>query len=260
MIPKIIHYCWFGGEKPADVKEYIDGWRKLCPDFEIIEWNEKNFDINAYDYSRDAYKEKKWAFVSDFVRFCVLDEHGGIYLDTDVELVKSLEPLCSEKCYVGYEAQGVGSAIIACEPHNEIIHAITETYKKSSFYLPDGSLNLLTSPDYINNEITPKGFEREDKLQRIPGLTVFPSEWFYPYNLKTFTIESTSNTVSIHHFAGSWLDEKAIIQLEIQKHFKWFPVRRLVIWFSVAVAELKTGGITGLLRAIKRRKNRDSVS
>lgn len=254
MIPKIIHYCWFGGEKPDDVAAYIAGWKRLCPDYKIIEWNEHNFDIQKYSYSREAYKEKKWAFVSDLVRFCVLEEYGGVYLDTDVELIKSLDLLEDESAYVGYEVHGVGSAIIACEPHNEIIHCIAETYKKSSFYTVDGKMNLLTSPDYINNEITPRGFVGENRLQKLNQITVFPSEWFYPYNLVSFEILTTQNTVAIHHFAGSWLDEKSRYQLKLQKRMKWFPQKRLAIWISVAIAELKFGGIPGLLKAIKKRK------
>lgn len=253
MIPKIIHYCWFGGEKPTDVLVYIDGWKKLCPDYEIVEWNEQNFDIMQYSFSRDAYKEKKWAFVSDFVRFVVLEKYGGVYLDTDVELIKNLDFLAEESAYVGFEVHGVAAGIIGCEPHNPIISSIAETYKNTSFYV-DSGLNLLTSPDYINNAIEPIGFKRFNEKQVLKGITVYPSDWFYPYNLETFRVFTTENTVAIHHYAGSWLDEKSKCQLEIQRKLKWMPHKRVAIWISVALAELKVNGIKGLYRAIREKK------
>lgn len=253
MIPKIIHYCWFGGEKPEFVKNYISGWQKMCPDYEIKEWNENNFDIQEYTFSRDAYKEKKWAFVSDFVRFSVLEEYGGVYLDTDVELIKGLSSLEEECAFVGFEVSGVGSAIIGCDKNNKIIQAIAARYKKTSFYLDDGKLNLLTSPDYINEELEKYGFKRINQLQRINDMTVYPSNYFYPYNSDTLKYQTTKETIGIHHFDGSWLDVKTKYQLEKQKALNWITIKRLRIWVAVCLAEYKFGGIKGLCVAVRNR-------
>lgn len=257
MIPKIIHYCWFGDNKPDDVIKYIEGWKKLCPDYKIIEWNEKNFNIQKYPYAREAYKEKKWAFVSDFVRFLVLEKYGGVYLDTDIELKKNLEILEKESAFVGYEVNGVAAGIIGCEAGFPLVKNIAERYKTSSFYLDNGKCNLLTSPDYINEELEKFGFKRINEKQNICGMTIFPSDWFYPYNLVDFQMELTDNTVAIHHYDGSWLDEKDKYQLNIQKKLKWFPIKRISIWISVGLAEIKYSGIKSLFIKLKNKKNRE---
>ena len=256
MIPKIIHYCWFGGEKPDSVLQFIEGWRKKCPDYEIKEWNENNFDINEAKFARESYAAKKWAFVSDYVRFAVLEQYGGIYLDTDIELLKSLDSMQKEPGYVGFEVHGVAAGVIACEAHNPIIRAVLETYQRTAFINKDGTYNLLTSPDYISNELVKVGFVRENIEQHLKGMTVYPSEWFYPYTLVSFQTNITENTVAIHHYAGSWLDEKSKYQLGIQKKLKWIPVKRLAIWISVAISETKYNGVKGLLYVVSNRLRR----
>lgn len=256
MIPKVIHYCWFGGEKPQEVLSYIEGWRKLCPDYEIKEWNEKTFDIYSSNYAKAAYKEKKWAFVADYVRFSVLYQYGGVYLDTDVELIKNLDDLLNQEGIAGYESIGVGTGLIGCEPYNDIIHNILEYYNKTSFYLENGELNLLTSPECFSNELLKIGFLRENKLQHLKGMTVYPAECFCPISPATFKCQITEQTYAIHHYAGSWLDDKTKLRLPIQKKLTKYIGSRPAIWVSVAYAELKTGGIKSLVHAIRnRRKN-----
>ena len=141
MIPKIIHYCWFGqSEMPTEYKRYIETWREKCPNYQIKEWNERNFDINSSAYAKEAYEEKKWAFVSDYARLKIIYDEGGIYLDTDVELIKSLDSLLSEKCFLatettGYIATGLG---FGAEQGNEIIKKMLEEYSGRHFRGHDG--------------------------------------------------------------------------------------------------------------------------
>ena len=159
MIPRIIHYCWFGKKKlPKEFQGYIDGWKKLCPDFEIREWNEKNLDINKSRYAREAYRAGKWAFVSDYARFRILYEYGGIYLDTDVELIKPLEELlktCDENGITGFmgierpETGDIAPGLItAATPHNPIIKDLLLGYKDRHFNLENGLKNLTSVVEY----------------------------------------------------------------------------------------------------------------
>lgn len=256
MIPKIIHYCWFGGDKPAEVIKYIDGWKKLCPDYEIKEWNEKNFDISQSKFAFAAYKEKKWAFVSDYARFFILEKYGGIYLDTDIELIKNLDSLLNDEAFIGFEVHGVAAGVIGSKPHNPIICAILKTYDRTDFYLDNGKLNLLTSPDYFTNEILKVGFVRENKKQQLKNITVYPSEYFYPYSTVTFATNITNNTYAIHHYSGTWLDEKTKYQLYIQKKIIRFFGKRLSVWIAVSISELKFNGFLGLLKAVSERGKR----
>lgn len=253
MIPKIIHYCWFGGDKPEEFLKYINGWKKLCPDYEIIEWNENNLDIQKHPFAKAAYKEKKWAFVSDYVRFFVLHKYGGIYLDTDIELIKRLDSLLDNKAFVGFEVHGVATGVIGSEPGNPIIYEILKAYDRTNFYLDNGKLNLLTSPDYFTNEILKDGFVRENRTQQLQNIIVYPSEYFYPYSTMTFETNITNNTYAIHHYAGTWLDKKTKYQIDVQKKIIRFFGKRLSVWIAVAISELKFNGFFGLLKAISKR-------
>ena len=149
-IPKVIHYCWFGrGELPRLAEKCIQSWKKYCPDYEIVCWNEDNFDINQNKYAREAYESGKWAFVSDYVRLKVLYDEGGIYLDTDVELIKSLDPLVKENGYMGFDDNGVVSTGLgfACEKGNELVGALLADYDDIPFVLPDGTYDITPCPD-----------------------------------------------------------------------------------------------------------------
>ena len=149
-IPKKIHYCWFGGNpKPELALKCIKSWKKYCPDYEIIEWNESNFDVNANQYCRDAYKEKKWAFVTDYARLVILYEHGGVYFDTDVQVIRSIDALLEHPAFMGIERASdsckVASGLaLGSEKGNPLIKEIMDDYDTASFYRSDGSIDITT--------------------------------------------------------------------------------------------------------------------
>ncbi len=212
MIPKIIHYCWFGN-KPLDAKskKCIASWKKYFPDYEIKEWNENNFDITQCQYAREAYYEKKWAFVSDYARFKILYEHGGIYFDTDVEVIRDFAPILEKGAFMGREnpinakSTGVAPGLgIGANAGLDLYEEIIDDYEKSSFYKKDGSLNLYTVVERTTEILQRYGLKNTANIQNVAGINIYPREYFCPINRETGKLEITKNTYSIHRFAGSW--------------------------------------------------------
>lgn len=205
-ISKIIHYCWFGGKPlPKTAIKCIQSWKKYCPDYKIIEWNDKNFDINCNAYCAEMFKQKKWAFLSDYVRLKVIYKYGGIYLDTDVQLIKSLDDLILEGAYMGFEntgrvATGLG---FAAEKGNPII------YENMKYYDDLRNFDSLKSCPYITTEILQRhGLTNNTTIvQKIDGFTIYPEEYLCPKNERTGLTKITKNTYSIHHFDASWFEE-----------------------------------------------------
>lgn len=211
MIPRIIHYCWFGrSQKPKLVEKCIRSWKLVCPDYVIIEWNEDNFDISATpQYVRDAYKEKKWAFVSDYARFVALVEYGGIYLDTDVELLKPLDQFLRHNAFSGTEdGEFISAGIIGCEKGYELFKDFRDSYETLSFYNSDGTLNITTVVVMLTDWCKQRGYVSENIYQDIQGFVIYPSDFFYPLSNADKVLRKTDNTVSIHWFAGSWVSEE----------------------------------------------------
>lgn len=215
MIPKVIHYCWFGGnELPKEAKKCIDSWKKYCPDYEIIEWNESNYDLNKNDYVKYCYENKKWAFLTDYVRLDIIYENGGIYLDTDVELVKSLDDLLNNKCYIGMEqvgtvntGQGFGATA-----HNSFVKENKEYYEQNEFLNDDGSFKREICVPITTGILIKRGLQPKDVIQRLNDVTVYPIEYFCPKELGTNKINITKNTYSIHHFESSWKSNNRILR------------------------------------------------
>ena len=207
MIPKVIHYCWFGkSKKPKLIKKCIKSWQKYCPDYTIIEWNENN--INIADcplFARQAYKEKKYAFVTDYVRLKVLYEQGGIYLDTDVELIKPLNELLKYKFVVGFEKKDtVQNAICLSESHFPFLKELMNEYEN----LNDSLNSYINNTIIITDLLTKNGLIFNNKLQTIKDCTVLPKEYFYPKDNTTdkkYKKNITKNTVAIHHYTLSWV-------------------------------------------------------
>lgn len=215
MIPKVIHYCWFGGGK-IDYKsrKCIKSWEKFFPDYEIKLWNEDNFNVNCCNYVKEAYREKMWAFVSDYARFKILSENGGIYFDTDVEVIKDMSDIVKKGSFMGCEnnhgktisvAPGLG---MGGERGNSFFKEITEDYEKSSFYRENGEVNLYTVVERTTDLMKRKGLKDINDIQKVEDIYIYPSEYFCPTDLDTGKTKICENTYTIHHFAGSWVNKK----------------------------------------------------
>lgn len=214
-IPKIIHYCWVGGKpKPQSVLYCIESWKRCCPDYEIREWNESNYDFTKNEYMRQAYEAKKWGFVPDYARLDIVYEYGGIYLDTDVEMLRSFDELLEQDGFMGFENTGDGEYFVNCGhgfgavPHHEVIRTARDLYDTISFLNADGTPNLLASPHFTTQTLREFGLVQENRDQQLPGMTVYASDVLCPKNFRTGKIKKTPRTVSIHHFTASWVDEK----------------------------------------------------
>lgn len=215
MIPKTIHYCWFGhNPKPKLAEKCIRSWKRYCPDYEIIEWNEENFDISSAPlYVRQAFEAKKWAFVTDYVRLDIVYRHGGIYLDTDVELIKPLDPLLQNKAYFGLESPhhintGLG---FGAEKGILVLKEMLATYQAIPFLLSDGGFDETPCPDRNTEALLPYGFIPKNEEQLLDGrIHVYPTEYFCPLNYYTREMNRTETTYSIHWYAASWLSEEEL--------------------------------------------------
>lgn len=221
MIPKIIHYCWFGkGEKPELALRCIESWKKYCPDYQIIEWNEDNFDININKYCREAYENRKYAFVSDIARLYAMYTIGGIYMDTDVELVKNLDDLLDNIAFSGFETdECIPTGIMASEKGFELFGEFFNYYQYRSFIKSDGSMDTTTNVIIMTNIMEKYGLIKNGKKQTIKGFTLYPKDYFCPLDDSTGVLEKTKNTYAIHWFSKSWMDKKTILRSKITKPF-----------------------------------------
>lgn len=202
---KVIHCCWFGrNPKSKLIQKCIESWKKYCPDYEIKEWNEDNFDINCCAYVREAYEAKKWAFVSDYCRFYILYNYGGIYLDTDVELLKTLDGLGQN--FVGFEdSKRVNSGLVrGASKGDHICELMLQSYHKDRFLKKDGSFNLMTVCDRETQILQKFGMKLNNQMQVVCETTIYPTEYFQPIDMSTGIVHKTKNTVSIHHYTASW--------------------------------------------------------
>lgn len=206
-IPKIIHYCWFGGNPlPKSSGKCIKSWKKYCPDYEIKEWNESNFDIECIPYCKAMAEKKKWAFLSDYVRLKVVYEYGGIYLDTDVELLKPINVLLQNGAFMGFECSNLVDTGLgfAAESGNKFLK------ENMAFYENLTDFEQVKACPHITTELFDKyGLVRDCSMtQYFDGLTVLAAEYLCPKNERTGLIHKTNNTVSIHHYDASWFEEK----------------------------------------------------
>ena len=219
MIPRKIHYCWFGrGKKPKLAKKCIESWKRFCPDYEIIEWNEDNFDINQYEYVKYCYREKKWAFLSDFVRLIVVYEQGGIYFDTDVELIKSPNELLKYEAFYGFEnkeiiATGLG---FGAEKEHKTVKEMIDIYLSFN-QKADGSFELIGCPNINTQVIDNFGLVKGGVRQNTGGAEIFPVDYFNPLNDATGKLCITENTIAINHYGKSWMNKKDIIRSRLSR-------------------------------------------
>jgi mannosyltransferase OCH1-like enzyme len=205
MIPKVIHYCWFGGNPlPETAIKCIESWKKFCPDYEIKQWSEENYDINKIQYVKEAYQEKKYAFVTDVARLDIIYHEGGIYLDTDVEIIKSLDQLLDNSLYLGMETTGrVNTGLgFGAEPKHKFVKDNLNLYADIPF------VSNITCVTYTTNMLKRYGLRNRNELQQLGTILVLPTEYLCPLILETNRLKITENTYSIHHYDMSWKDKK----------------------------------------------------
>lgn len=216
MIPKVIHYCWFGGNPlPPLAEKCIASWQKFLPDYEIKRWDESNFDVNIIPYTSQAYEAKKYAFVSDYARFWILYKYGGLYFDTDVEIIKSLDDIIAAGPFMGCEnpfihgmtpdKMGINPGLGLGVYHGHGLYKeLLDFYESLSFINEDDSLNTETIVSYTTNQLCKHGLINTDKIQDICGIKIYPMDYFCPMSYETGVINKTINTRTIHHYAKSW--------------------------------------------------------
>ncbi|MGE7182760.1 glycosyltransferase family 32 protein [Peribacillus sp. NPDC006672] len=218
-IPKVIHYCWFGGNPlPPLAKICINSWKKNCPDFEIIEWNEQNFDFNCNTYVKEAYEAGKFAFVSDYVRLHALYHHGGVYMDTDVEVKKPLDFFLKHAAFTGCENENYCvTGIMATEKNHPWAKDLLDQYKYRHFILANGKVDTTPNTEIITQKTTEKyGWIPKNKYQVLQnGLHIYPFTVFCAKSFKTGKIMVTDETYTVHHFSGSWLSKTDKVKAKI---------------------------------------------
>lgn len=227
----MIHYCWFGkGDKPIISIKCIESWKKHLPDYKIIEWNEDNFDINVNEYVKQAYSAKKYAFVTDYVRLHVLLQHGGIYMDTDVEVLKKIDVFLDTAAFSGFESnEFIPTGIMGCIKGHTWVERLLNYYSDRSFINNDGTLNLIPNTKAIT-DITKSeyGLKPGNYTQILKdGINIYPSEYFCPKDWMTKELHVTENTYTIHHFSGSWIPKSTLI-LKIKERI----ARGFIIFFG----------------------------
>lgn len=216
MIPRIIHYCWFGkGVKPQLAEKCISSWRKYCPDYEIVEWNEDNFDVNMNGYTKSCYKDKKYAYLSDYARLLIIAEHGGLYFDTDVELVKSPNELLGNNAFFGFEneeyvATGLGFGSV---PHGIAVEAMLAEYDS----LLDGMNGTIGCPRVNTKALVKLGLVQNGLKQKVCDAVIYPTSVLNPYDSATGKLNKTNETISIHWYAATWMSKRQKIRGMITK-------------------------------------------
>ncbi len=214
VIPKIIHYCWFGQSKiPLKYKEWMKSWKKYCPDYQIIEWNESNYDYKKNQYMYEAYRAKKWAFVSDYARLDIINEYGGIYLDTDVELVKNLDDFLYEDGFGGFDMRGFFSTGLGfgAKKENEFIKECIKQYDKVDFINFDSwddfyKKDIMTCNKIQTKLLEKKGFVFDNRIQEVEGFRIYPAPVLDGYVTDDMMFDEEKNIYSIHHYEASWLN------------------------------------------------------
>lgn len=258
-ISRTIHYCWFGGNPlPELAKKCIASWKKYLPEYEIKEWNEKNFDLNCCDYVKEAYKAKKWAFVSDYARFWILYNYGGLYFDTDVEIIKDISNIIAHGAFMGCEtvdkcAPGLGLGV---NPGLGLFKEILDFYNNLHFTTEIG--HIPTVVDYTTTILMKHGWCGTNEISEVEGITIYPPEYFCPYNFATGEMIITEHTVSIHHYAATWFSwlDKAIIGIERcnkEKHPIGYKIRRALSFPLRVINKIKKIGFRKTLQVVQKK-------
>lgn len=221
MIPKKIHYCWFGkGDKPKLAYKCIDSWKKYCPDYEIIEWNEDNFDINCCPYVKEAYESRRFAFVTDYVRLYVMFTQGGIYMDTDVEVTRNLDEFLVHKGFSGFESETqIPTGIMAGEKGFPLFEKLLSYYDGRHFLDKNGNQDTTTNVITITAMLSERGFIPNGKYQVIDEFALYPRDYFCPLDDSTGVMYDSKNTATIHWFNKSWVPQRLRVRSKITRFF-----------------------------------------
>ena len=222
IIPKVIHYCWFGKNPiPDKYRQWMESWKRFCPDYEIVEWNENNYDISKNPYMLQAYEQQKWGFVPDYARLDIIYTYGGIYLDTDVEIIRNMDDLLYQRGFAGFESEqhvalGLGFGAVA---GNHIIKGMRDTYDNYTFLDQAGNPNLTASPIIQTQFLLEHGLKQDGEYQVLEDeFTIYPEKMLCGKSLTSRRIKLTPYTRAIHHYDGSWLDdEKRNIIRQLEK-------------------------------------------
>lgn len=219
MIPKIIHYCWFGrGEMPPLAIKCLESWKRHLPEFEIMRWDEENFDIDRYSYVREAYDNRRFAFVTDVVRLYALYNYGGVYMDTDVEVLKPIDSILNYEGVSGFETDTqIPTGLMASVPKHPMIGELLAEYNDIHFCHSTGSVDLTTNVERITRSFLKYGLKLNNSKQTINDFTLLPKDFLCPKSYEDGKIHLTENTLTIHHFAGSWYTPKERIKQKVAK-------------------------------------------
>ena len=244
MIPKIIHYCWFGRNPlPELAQKCIASWKKYLPDYEIKEWNEDNFDVNIIPYTAEAYAQKKYAFVSDYARFWILHKYGGIYFDTDVEVIRPIDDIIARGNFMGFEtdpnpAKGDASNAsvnpglgLGVAPGLGVIKKMLDYYENKHFICEANMRNQITVVYICTKVLMENGLQNVEGIQKVDDdIYIYPAEYFCPINVTTGRIHVEKNTRTIHHYAGTWVDKKFSLKELVKRILPEAWVQSLINW------------------------------
>lgn len=255
-IPRIIHYCWFGHNPlPSEVEDCIASWRKFCPGFEIVQWNESNFDIDINQYVKEAYFAKKWAFVADFARLWIINNEGGVYLDTDVELIKPLDSILEQaECVVAEEVSGrINTGVgFAASAHHPVVESMLRQYDNARFQIQPKVYDLTPCPVRNTRALKEMGYTGKAGRLSSYDCIVLPPEMMSPINPETGDKRISSKTVSIHHFSGTWKSEKEKEKYEKKRKMQqeYGKIGALIYYIQSVVSIIQANGLQTTFKII----------